>query len=276
MSNYKVIVYKQSKQGAKGESLLYDIENPISSKISLIYRGTPKDELSLILKKLLETTCRGEINAEYLDTELSKNTIIMILIDMSNDNRIISDRIAYKLNKNELRGDPFAFILGREDPEDSSSNYIDIVCSLNRPRMDLPPIPGKGPQTIGAKQIITFFQEYSKSLGKTSVGLRALAPVLTYYPTLGYQHTKDCKTIDIELPESIKRRDKRTYPTTTDLAYDDDDFSEFMIELRKKNYGRIKKGTEKVDRDCDEIPRNKLELKTADCGDEGYYMRKCF
>ena len=252
--NFEVIFYIQPEKGRPGNVYLVKPNEPSTNKgnvIELLFKSAPKETLKRLIVNIYDKTCRNLVNQDYLIGQIGSNQILMILIDTTAADTISNSNFKiYKNSKkkdNEVRGNPVAFLLGQINPTDY---YVDIICAQSNGRL-----------------LLDCFERYAQSVpGVKSVSLSAIPTVLTYYPKFGYEHRKTCNTpADVVLPQTIKSRDKSMIPTTKDQVLADNDFLDYMIELRKHGYGEL-------DGDCANPTRDTIK----NCGDSGYYMKKCF
>ncbi len=254
----RILFYQQPNTGGRGTTKLINLNNKdIENKISFDGLVKGKKCIEKVLFGMYNYTCKGIVTEEYLKQQLVHNTIIMVLIDMddiSKEKQMREYGIYFdisKYEKEELVGKPLAFLLGHYSDE-YNDFYLDIICAEKNGGL-----------------LIKFFENIAE-INESGVALKAIPTVLAYYPKLGYSHRKTCsRRIDISLPDRIESRDKSTYPTDLEDAYDDEDFANYMIDLRAKGYGVLTG-------DCRKLPLTQERLKSGDCGSDGYLMRKCY
>lgn len=240
----------------------HQVENPVVQSKRFEPLTINKDSLVQIIKNIYIHTCVGIVSQRYLEDQFSHNTILMILFDTS-DNTASETIPSFATNDiiNSL-GKPVCFILGHINNTDDTGadvreSYIDIICAC----------PGSG------RYLLEYFIEYSENNGFTAVSLSALPNVLAYYPRFGFSHRHSCQAAYTERPAIAQKRaaiiqkGKHKIKMTEDELYEDDDYFEFLKELRSAEFGRLKD-------DCDGI-LTKKKLKDGRCDNDGYMMRRC-
>lgn len=263
INSLQVLIYNQELSKSQRIQLTaldgLDIDNPV--------KAITKSELQNLVKAINQHTCDNIVSEDYIRRQLTTNTIYMILFDRSDHS------VDELINPNCKRivtalGKPVSFILAHlndkddyghpiedEDEYPKKESYIDIVCAC----------PGSG------RHLIDYFINYSEKTGYRAVSLRALPTVLAYYPKFGFVHKHSCKPGEKTLltPEILsdkKYRDKRYLDIEN--IYNDDDHYLFLKELKNNGYGR-------QDRGCEAANITKEDLKSANCGTDGYMMRRC-
>jgi hypothetical protein len=247
-----------------------DEEFPNKKKLSSISSVTHKIMMESILA-VSRYSCQNTVESSYIEGQSKKYEIKILLFDMSDKNGLTFlkefSEVSWINKMIRKVGKPIGFIVGfikevNELNERCKEAYIDVVCSC----------PG------GGRYMIQYFINWANKNKYTAVSLSSLPQVLAYYPkTFKFEHRHNCEeSADIvEIPKELydkKYINKdpakgKIYDSIEDY-YDDNIFSEHMINLQEKGYGNVK---EKI---CND-KGDKKNLKKGKCGKDGYVMRLC-
>lgn len=216
-----------------------------------------KADITFIINSIKSSVCTG-LTPAYITRQFSANKIFMVLYDRAQPSH--STDLTPSLRHYNIVHKPVGFILGHYKHEDDSSlipghsnnlpayeAYIDIICSC----------PGSGKFLL--EQFITF----AESNNFNAISLSSLPNVLGYYPKFDFLHRHSCNVVHPIIPPP---RFSKTYKNSDD-TYLDDEYYNYMIELKNNKFGRFTN-------DC-EGHLTKEQLATADCGSNGYKMRRC-
>ena len=217
-----------------------------------------KEDLKSIINRIKRDICTG-LKPSYITSQLTVNKIYMILFDHSQPSHSID--LTDNLIKNNIIHKPIGFVLGHHITEDDASYikgiknnestleaYIDIICAC----------PGSG------RYLLEQFILFAENNHYNAISLSALPNVLGYYPKFGFINRHSC---NIKYPVLPPPRFSKTYKDS-DESYLDDEYHEYMLLLRKHKFG-------KLDGKCRKLNMSKEELAEADCGVNGYKMRRC-
>jgi hypothetical protein len=247
-----------------------DEDFPDKKKLSTISRCSDKNIMELILA-VSRYSCQNTVETNYIEDQSNKYETKILLFDMSDKGGLTflkefggdswMNKMITKVGK------PIGFIVGftkerNELNQKCREAYIDVVCSC----------PG------GGRYMIQYFINWANENKYTAVSLSSLPQVLAYYPkTFKFEHRHDCEeSADIvEIPKELydkkyinKDPAKGKIYNSIEDYYDDNIFSEHMINLQEKGYGNVK---EKI---CNG-KGDKKNLKKGKCGKNGYVMRLC-
>jgi hypothetical protein len=245
---YIILLYRQIKAGKKGTTIITNLQGLKIEMDEQIHVN--KNKLKYLIKSMHDETCKDIVRKSYVNSQLNKNQIYLILFDNS-DNSI---------ENHILRGKPVGFILGHTNYRDDNNNYLkeaylDVICA----------IPGTG------RYLLQYFIDFAKTNRYKAVSLKAIPTVLTYYPKFGFKHRHTCKRSDngIVPPTELydeKYRDPKY--KEIDNIYDDENYFKYQMKLRKNGFGDFAD-------ECAKKKMTKEEFGDNDCGAEGYMMRKC-
>jgi hypothetical protein len=218
--------------------------------------------------------CRGDLTPSYVQNSIEYSTDIFILfypLPITRNTRQGAQTIV-KLY-------PVGFLTGYKNIVDIGKGfYIDIVCVLPREKT------GIFTQHAG-NALIDLVEKIMYGIGINEIHLSALPTVLTFYPRLGYRHRQSCNT-EPELENYEKGLQEKiiskNLPPTNELAIQDEDILDRMVELSLKEYGASKRP------DCSpikkivngvKIMKSKEEilndLVNKECWVDGHRMTKC-
>jgi hypothetical protein len=98
-------------------------------------------------------------------------------------------------------------------------------------------------------QLMNYFIKFC---GEAEISLVAMPQVLAYYPKFQFKSRESCDQPPIDLPDSLRNRNKAThpFPKTSNNAYNDKDYSDYIFQLLQKKHPNIRQ------------PISKEELRT--------------
>ena len=216
---------------------------PITDLKAKVKTEKTKQDLAFMINGMRQTACHGNVSETYVTESISLNTIVMVLYEQK---ITVSGRGSPLIVE-----EPLGFILAR--PEDEGF-YIDIICSKRN-----------------GGELLNYFIRFADGFGENVV-LSSLPSVLSYYPKFKFKFRQSCKNPVLNtLPNSIAKRDKlvKPFPTTTEEAYEDKDYSDFMIRLHQRG---LSQATEPP---CNKKIISKGQMIAGDCGGDGYRMIRC-
>ncbi len=215
----------------------------------------------------------GDVNTKLSEREFNREQMYPYIKSIAEDerctyavsieyvNNVIEENHLYLILMRET-GEDIGFILARYLAD--GGVYLDVICAYE-----------------GGSQFLKFFIALCEVNGASYIELSSLLNVLAFYPTLGFEHRKDCtpgKGADIamsdELREYIKSQMKAGVLTKYDSYYKDPYVLNYLMELHKLKYTNMS---------ADEYPescKNPAKITGAQfaqrhCGRDGFTMRKC-
>lgn len=225
-------------------------ETPISDSNERKRTRLTKADMARYIFSILKESCQSNVSEQYVKDSIADNTIIIIMF------QTIRERVNVRWVRTTTHATeviekvvPLGFILANPDEE---GYYIDVICSIRN-----------------TKDLLTYFINYCEG---SNITLHALPSVLSFYPKFNFKFRESCdKPIVAQLPEKLAKRNTRInpFPKKSVNAYDDEDFSEFMVDLVEKGLAVKKDG------DCSKNPITKDEVKRSDCGEDGFIMTRC-
>lgn len=252
-SELHVLVYIQNESGGRAKEIY-------TTPINNIHEKTPnfsdKAKIKSLIVSINAAACQGNVAEDYIKSTAVNNQILMIL----HRKEIVSRTIRGVVKTSETII-PIGFISSQyADDNGRIGYYIDVICSKSN-----------------GTQLLDYFVNFAIDRGATFVGLSSLPSVLSYYPKHGFEFRKTCDGEPLAtLPETINEYIRRTktgevkMPKTSNNVYEIDPYMNFMIELHEKDLSVKKDG------ECSPKMLTKNMIKTADCGQSGYSMKKCF
>lgn len=258
MESFEMIVYEQPGGGTRGLSYV----TPLSS----IFEKTPqrftKADIQTMVNSIRAVACQGNVSDRYIrDTALVVNTVIMVLCLKEQKEKIISSRRTVGRTETVIERKPIGFICARPDDDNGKRGmYIDVVCSIKEMKM--------------GNALLNYFLEYAKTKSANFIGLSSLPSVLGYYPRIGYEFRKSCDPSAEIIPPSTEiasyiRERRGPIPETSTNAYDIEPYADFMVKLHEHDLAVSK------ERGCGKAKITKDELKSDDCGSDGFSMKRC-
>jgi hypothetical protein len=255
---YEMLIY-DSEQRAGSRVYTTPIDNPANIRR---YKDQTKDTLRAIIMPLRSSACKGNVREGYISDAIGKNDFVLAMykgVKLVEPAMRITRRATKAPEPIEVPN-AVGFVLARRDPEGSANFYIDVICSSEAGTL-----------------LLQYFHAFARARGATSITLSSLPSVLAYYTKYGYQFRKSCDPSDgvIQLPESITtylrqlRETGQKPPVTTTNVYEIAPYMDFMEELHAHGFGVKKEG------DCGKEHITKDEIKSKDCGSDGYTMIKC-
>lgn len=245
-SPYYIYISEQPGIGARAKVYKTPIENYQDRTETTLSKG----DVGKWIMSIRSKSCQEAVSEVYIQEAITVNTILLLMFQTKIE--MVQTR-----STRHKQGDfyqtevilPVGFILAQPD---ENGYYIDVICSIRN-----------------TSSLLHYFIDYC---GGKTITLRSLPNVLAYYPKFQFEFRESCdKPIVLDLPDSIKTRNTkvRPFPKTAMNAYDDDEFSEFMLQLIEKGLAVKKDG------DCGKPKVSKAELKSSQCGDEGFTMMRC-
>ena len=242
-SPLQVYILEQPGYGAVGK--VY--KTPIDDFRSRTETKITKTELSKHIHAIRKQACQDNVSEYYVQDAISLNNVIVVMFQTTTEmveTYDLRSKPSVFVSKEVVN--PIGFILASTD---ENGFFIDVICSIRN-----------------TGELLKYFIQYCED---QPITLHALANVLSYYPKYGFEFRQSCKgPVLVRLPESIQKRNPREqpFPKKESNAYNDDDFSNLMIELVENGFA-VKEGcTGKLTRES---------LKSESCGDEGFTMIRC-
>ena len=242
----EVFLLEQPEPGAKG--IVY--RSPLDDSSNRVPTPLTKGDLRGYIQLVRSAACQDNVSDRYVLESVQRNTIILVMFEARNE--VVETRTTRRGPTVEESVEvivPIGFIIARND---ANGVYLDVICAIHN-----------------TSKLLNYFIEYCD--GKT-ITLSSLPSVLAYYPKFKFAFRQSCREPPLaELPESIRTRNasKKPFPKHSENAYDDDDFSDFMVDLVEKGLAVKKDG------DCGKKKLSKQDLKTGDCGSDGFTMMRC-
>ena len=266
----KTFEYKNASNEYLNKYIQDDEEFPNKKKLNSISQCRNENIMDIILA-VSRYSCQNNVDTGYIKSNSKKYEIKILLFDMSDKsglNLLKEFNEESWMNKMIQKvGKPIGFIVGftkerNELNQACKEAYIDVVCSC----------PGAG------RYMIQYFINWATENNYTAVSLSSLPNVLAYYPqTFKFEHRHNCEESAeiVKIPKELynkKYMNKdpgkgKVYSDMNDY-YDDEIFSEHMLNLQDKGYGNVKEPI------CKDIYK-KENLKKGKCGKNGYIMRLC-
>ena len=222
-------------------------QTPIHDFQSRKETNITKTQLSKYILEVRKQACQDNVSDYYVKDAISLNNVIVVMFQTGKEmfeTYDLRSKPSTLVAKDVVI--PIGFILASTD---ENGFYIDVICSIRN-----------------TGELLKYFIQYCEH---TPITLHALANVLSYYPKFGFEFRTSCnEPVLVKLPESIQTRNPREkpFPKKESDAYNDDDFSNLMLELVEKGLA-VKEG-------CATI-MTKNALKKESCGDEGFTMMRC-
>ena len=238
---------------------IYILEQPGYGTVGKVYQ-TPihdfqtrketnitKTQLSKYILEIRKQACQDNVSDDYVKDAISLNNVVLVMFQTGTEmfeTYDLRSKPSTLVAKEVVL--PIGFMLASQD---ENGFYIDVLCSIRN-----------------TGELLKYFIQYCEH---TPITLHALANVLSYYPKFGFEFRRSCnEPVLVKLPESIQTRNPREtpFPKKESDAYNDDDFSNLMLELVEKGLA-VKEGCAKI--------MTKNALKAESCGDEGFTMMRC-
>ena len=219
--------------------------------------------------------CKGDLSPEYVNESIGYSTDIFVLFYPTQLVRNTRTGIHTSTGFYSV-----GFLTGyKYNPTMSRGFYIDIICVLPKDEN------GVFNQHSG-NTLLNLVELIMYGIGITEIHLSALPTVLTYYPRLGFFHRESCdKDPDpqfLNYKEGLLNKIKtKTLPKTNELAIEDPDILDRMIDLSLKKYGSKNAKCTPVKQNINgvEIMKSREEilydLVENGCWDSGHRMTKC-
>jgi hypothetical protein len=255
----RMLVYAQPPGGGRGTSY----STPIADITTQTREPalTSKDDFQGMIRSLRKEACQDNVSDSYINTSMTKNTILMVMYKNKTE-EVSAGRRGAALTR--VVKEPYGFICASPERDDKTGRegmYIDVICSKS-----------EGANLLG------YFISYAKASGKSYVGLSSLPSVLAYYPKVGFEFRKTCAGDPLaKLPDDIKallsqlKKEGKPPPKTSADTYAYKEYADFMIDLHSKGLSvRRDAGTS-----CEKLDITADELVADDCGADGYSMKRC-
>ena len=243
----EVFLLQQPEQGARG--IVY--RTPIDDSTNRSPTELTKGDLRAYIQSVRREACQDNVSDQYVMEAVNRNTIILVMFETKTE--VVESRATRRgpvMEESVESIVPIGFLIANPD---KNGLYLDVICAIRN-----------------TTSLLNYFIEYCD--GKT-ITLSSLPSVLSYYPKFQFKFRQSCYEPPVaELPESIRTRNasKKPFPKRSENAYDDEDFSDFMVDLVEKGLAVKKDG------DCGKKTKvSKQDLKTGDCGSDGFTMMRC-
>jgi len=227
-------------------------ETPIDDFRNRTLTNLTKTHLRSHIHKIIRKSCQGNVSEVYAEHAFGDNTLVLLMFQgrtRMTETRSMRSKPSTLVPTEDVI--PIGFILARQD-DDGSGWYIDVICSMRN-----------------TADLLKYFIQYCEG---TPVSLSAIPSVLAYYPKYNFKFRTSCDEPElVKLSESLQTRNprERPFPKRTEDAYNDEEFSDLMIQLVEHGLAVKKDGN------CDKKKLTKDELKSGDCGDQGFTMMYC-
>lgn len=253
-SNLYFAYLQRNLSASQPYAIGFEIQVPyFSKKTSTV---TPVSFTKIEVEACAHTNlCRGVV----YNFEIEKNTDYLLFYyrDVDEYGVAIGNRV------------PASFIIGRV--ENATTFYIDVICSgnvhikRNSADMDLHKNIHSG------KDLLCMVEVVARTKGCNLIELSALPTVLTYYPRLGYRHINTCND-----PVGVLDKPPSDIHTKITDYYADANWMQFMRHLHINNFNTARTSASFFYRaTCDDDNITDAEFARANCGAEGFLMRKC-
>ena len=252
---YTICFMKQPALGRQAKVYQTSMEDPSLVEVMPLNKTHLNDHINTIRV----TACFGRLSPKYISDSIGRNTITIVqYLKVNKEVNVRGSRHAPASKRIEPTLEPHGFVLARPDNTDPSGHtvYLDIICSM-------------GPMA----KLLKYFFDWALTNDYPNIRLSSLPNVLSYYPKFGFKFRESCSTPVVkELPESIQHRNPREKPFPQDHfeAADDDDYADFMTDLHALGLSAKKTGVCAATRKL-----SKAELKSGNCGEDGYTMVRC-
>lgn len=227
-------------------------ETPIDDFRNRTQTNLTKTILRSYIRKIIRKSCQGNVSEVYAEQAFGDNTIVILMFQGSErmtNTRSMRSKPSTQVPTEDVN--PIGFILARQE-DDGNGWYIDVICSIRN-----------------TAELLKYFIQYCEG---EPISLSAIPSVLAYYPKFNFKFRTSCDEPElVKLPESLQKRNprERPFPKRTEDAYNDDEFSDLMLKLVEHGLA-VKK-----DNNCDKGKLTKDELKSGDCGEQGFTMIRC-
>jgi hypothetical protein len=229
------------KQDGTGRATVFI--TPITDWRQQTPTGKQKQDMAYSINAIRLLACHDNVREGYVAEAITRNTLILLLVETT---------ITYSARGSPLQvEEPLGFILARPDAE---GLYIDVICAKRN-----------------GSDLLKYFMKYADDHNET-ITLSSLPSVLSYYPKFKFKFRKSCDQGAVNtLPNVIATRNKlvKPFPVTTENAYADKNYSDFMIRLHQRGLSQSKSSQ------CNKMIISKKEMIDNDCGSEGYKMMRC-